>query len=100
MMGHQDVAAKCQHINFGLVLGMSTRKGQYTLRGINYRGLWSGSPVAGYMRHRLTEISRHRQVPRCKSLIFRLALQPFLSPGDPNMCRISSVTLAITCTRR
>ncbi|KJZ80407.1 Arginine--tRNA ligase [Hirsutella minnesotensis 3608] len=27
MMGHQDIAAKCQHINFGLVLGMSTRKG-------------------------------------------------------------------------
>ena len=28
MMGHQDIAAKCQHINFGLVLGMSTRKGK------------------------------------------------------------------------
>ncbi|PNY28486.1 Arginine-tRNA ligase, cytoplasmic [Tolypocladium capitatum] len=27
MMGHKDIAAKCQHINFGLVLGMSTRKG-------------------------------------------------------------------------
>lgn len=27
MMGHQDIAAKCQHINFGLVLGMSSRKG-------------------------------------------------------------------------
>lgn len=27
MMGHEDIAAKCQHINFGLVLGMSTRKG-------------------------------------------------------------------------
>ncbi|KAI5465386.1 hypothetical protein BGZ63DRAFT_373448 [Mariannaea sp. PMI_226] len=27
LMGHGDVAKKCQHINFGLVLGMSTRKG-------------------------------------------------------------------------
>ena len=27
LMGHQDVAQKCQHINFGMVLGMSTRKG-------------------------------------------------------------------------
>ncbi|PHH86394.1 hypothetical protein CDD83_10309 [Cordyceps sp. RAO-2017] len=27
MMGHDDIASKCQHINFGLVLGMSTRKG-------------------------------------------------------------------------
>ncbi|KAJ6441977.1 arginyl-tRNA synthetase [Purpureocillium lavendulum] len=27
MMGHKDIADKCQHINFGLVLGMSTRKG-------------------------------------------------------------------------
>jgi arginyl-tRNA synthetase len=27
LMGHGDVAAQCQHINFGLVLGMSTRKG-------------------------------------------------------------------------
>ncbi|KAL8831809.1 MAG: hypothetical protein Q9170_005137 [Blastenia crenularia] len=27
LMGHQDIAEKCQHINFGMVLGMSTRKG-------------------------------------------------------------------------
>lgn len=27
LMGHPDLAAKCQHINFGLVQGMSTRKG-------------------------------------------------------------------------
>lgn len=27
LMGHKDIAAKVQHINFGLVLGMSTRKG-------------------------------------------------------------------------
>ena len=27
LMGYKDIAAKCQHINFGLVLGMSTRKG-------------------------------------------------------------------------
>lgn len=27
LMGHKDIAAKCQHINFGMVLGMSTRKG-------------------------------------------------------------------------
>jgi len=27
LLGHKDIAAKCQHINFGLVLGMSTRKG-------------------------------------------------------------------------
>lgn len=27
LMGHQDVAEKCQHINFGMVGGMSTRKG-------------------------------------------------------------------------
>ncbi|KAF2843251.1 arginyl-tRNA synthetase [Patellaria atrata CBS 101060] len=26
-MGRKDVAEKCQHINFGMVLGMSTRKG-------------------------------------------------------------------------
>ncbi|KAI4187329.1 MAG: hypothetical protein L6R41_002871 [Letrouitia leprolyta] len=27
LMGHQDIAEKCLHINFGMVLGMSTRKG-------------------------------------------------------------------------
>ncbi|MCJ1252996.1 hypothetical protein MMC24_000803 [Lignoscripta atroalba] len=27
LMGHNDIAEKCQHINFGMVLGMSTRKG-------------------------------------------------------------------------
>lgn len=27
LLGHKEMAAKCQHINFGLVLGMSTRKG-------------------------------------------------------------------------
>jgi arginyl-tRNA synthetase len=27
LLGHKDIADKCLHINFGLVLGMSTRKG-------------------------------------------------------------------------
>ncbi|KAK1991646.1 arginyl-tRNA synthetase [Colletotrichum falcatum] len=27
LMGHPETAKKCQHINFGMVLGMSTRKG-------------------------------------------------------------------------
>ncbi|KAK3358177.1 hypothetical protein B0T25DRAFT_590149 [Lasiosphaeria hispida] len=27
LLGHKEIAAKCQHINFGMVLGMSTRKG-------------------------------------------------------------------------
>ncbi|KAI1469051.1 arginyl-tRNA synthetase [Daldinia caldariorum] len=27
LLGYKDIAARCQHINFGLVLGMSTRKG-------------------------------------------------------------------------
>jgi arginyl-tRNA synthetase len=27
LLGHNEIAAKCQHINFGLVMGMSTRKG-------------------------------------------------------------------------
>ncbi|KUJ19230.1 putative Arginyl-tRNA synthetase, cytoplasmic [Mollisia scopiformis] len=27
LMGYKDLAKKCQHINFGMVLGMSTRKG-------------------------------------------------------------------------
>lgn len=27
LMGYKELAAKCQHINFGMVLGMSTRKG-------------------------------------------------------------------------
>ena len=27
LMGHQDVSSRCQHVNFGMVLGMSTRRG-------------------------------------------------------------------------
>ncbi|KAH8898396.1 arginyl-tRNA synthetase [Thozetella sp. PMI_491] len=27
LLGHKDIADRCQHINFGMVLGMSTRKG-------------------------------------------------------------------------
>ena len=27
LMGHPEIAEKCQHVNFGMVLGMSTRKG-------------------------------------------------------------------------
>lgn len=27
LMGHKEIAAKCQHVNFGMVQGMSTRKG-------------------------------------------------------------------------
>jgi len=27
LLGHKEIAAKCQHVNFGLVLGMSTRRG-------------------------------------------------------------------------
>ncbi|KAI4197145.1 MAG: hypothetical protein LQ346_003062 [Caloplaca aetnensis] len=27
LMGHQDIAGKCQHVKFGMVQGMSTRKG-------------------------------------------------------------------------
>ncbi len=27
LLGHEEVAKKCQHVNFGLVRGMSTRKG-------------------------------------------------------------------------
>ena len=27
LMGHEDVSSRCQHVNFGMVLGMSTRKG-------------------------------------------------------------------------
>jgi len=27
LLGHKEIAAKCQHVNFGLVQGMSTRKG-------------------------------------------------------------------------
>jgi len=27
LMGHPEIAEKCQHINFGMVLGMSTRRG-------------------------------------------------------------------------
>lgn len=31
LLGHEDIAKRCQHINFGLVLGMSTRKGTVKL---------------------------------------------------------------------
>lgn len=31
LLGYKDIAKKCQHINFGLVLGMSTRKGTVKL---------------------------------------------------------------------
>ena len=27
LMGHEDISSRCQHINFGMVMGMSTRKG-------------------------------------------------------------------------
>lgn len=27
LMGHKEIADKCQHVNFGMVLGMSTRRG-------------------------------------------------------------------------
>ena len=27
LMGHEDLSSRCQHINFGMVMGMSTRKG-------------------------------------------------------------------------
>lgn len=27
LMGHKELASRCQHINFGMVRGMSTRKG-------------------------------------------------------------------------
>jgi arginyl-tRNA synthetase len=31
LLGYKDIAERCQHINFGLVLGMSTRKGTVKL---------------------------------------------------------------------
>lgn len=31
LLGKEDIAQRCQHINFGLVLGMSTRKGTVKL---------------------------------------------------------------------
>lgn len=31
LLGYKDIAKKCQHINFGMVLGMSTRKGTVKL---------------------------------------------------------------------
>lgn len=30
-LGYKDIGNRCQHINFGLVLGMSTRKGTVKL---------------------------------------------------------------------
>lgn len=31
LMGNEEIAKRCQHISFGLVLGMSTRKGTVKL---------------------------------------------------------------------
>jgi arginyl-tRNA synthetase len=31
LLGHEELAKRCQHISFGLVLGMSTRKGTVKL---------------------------------------------------------------------
>ena len=31
LLGHKDISQRCQHINFGLVLGMSTRRGTVKL---------------------------------------------------------------------
>lgn len=31
LMGHKDIMEKCQHISFGMVLGMSTRRGTVKL---------------------------------------------------------------------
>lgn len=31
LLGYEDVAKKCEHISFGLVQGMSTRKGTVKL---------------------------------------------------------------------
>ena len=31
LLGHEDISQRCQHINFGLVRGMSTRKGTVKL---------------------------------------------------------------------
>lgn len=31
LLGYTDIAKRCEHINFGLVLGMSTRKGTVKL---------------------------------------------------------------------
>lgn len=31
LLGHQDISKRCEHISFGLVLGMSTRKGTVKL---------------------------------------------------------------------
>jgi arginyl-tRNA synthetase len=31
LLGKEDIAKRCQHINFGLVLGMSTRRGTVKL---------------------------------------------------------------------
>jgi arginyl-tRNA synthetase len=31
LIGHKDISQRCQHISFGMVLGMSTRKGTVKL---------------------------------------------------------------------
>jgi arginyl-tRNA synthetase len=31
LIGEKEIASRCQHINFGLVLGMSTRRGTVKL---------------------------------------------------------------------
>ncbi|ODA81664.1 hypothetical protein RJ55_00166 [Drechmeria coniospora] len=57
MMGHKDIAAKCQHINFGLVLGMSTRKG--TVKFLDVRYPTRMRP----QKRQCVVISRHRLIP-------------------------------------
>ena len=32
LMGHKELAEKCQHINFGLVLGMATAGNQHDVQ--------------------------------------------------------------------
>ena len=40
LMGFPELAEKCQHINFGLVLGMSTRRGDRQVLGRHLAGCW------------------------------------------------------------